>query len=357
MDKFKGKIVALLSRIDKAWEKIGGEAKSLLTEELTAELADSEIWNNPRVAQEKAEELSALNRLVRPWVAVRERVLELRDLIELDDASISDEIEADLAGLEDEVSELEKVLRFAGEYDFGNVIMRITAGVGGLDAQDFAEMLQKMYLRFAENHGFVVRIIEISKADEAGIKTAVMEISGDFAYGMLKSENGVHRLVRMSPFNADNLRQTSFALVEILPEIKPSVVKIDEKDLKIDVYRAGGHGGQSVNTTDSAVRITHLPTGIMVAIQNERSQLQNRETAMKILAAKLEQLRQEQHAQTIGELSAGKSASWGAQIRNYVMQPYQLVKDTRTKYEETDVAKVLGGKIEGFVESFLDKNA
>jgi peptide chain release factor 2 len=180
---------------------------------------------------------------------------------------------------------------------------------------------------------------------------------GGYAYGRLKSEHGVHRLVRLSPFNSDNLRQTSFALVEVLPQIDaPDEVLIDDKDLKIDVYRAGGHGGQSVNTTDSAVRVTHLPTGIVVAIQNERSQLQNKETALKILRSKLAQLQLEQHAANVSDLQAGESANWGSQIRNYVLHPYTMVKDTRTKYEERDASSVLDGKIDGFITAYLEAN-
>lgn len=196
--------------------------------------------------------------------------------------------------------------------------------------------------------------MERSGGEEAGIKNATYILRGVYAYGKLKSEHGVHRLVRLSPFNSDNLRQTSFALVEIMPEIDaPDKVRLDEKDLKIDVYRSGGKGGQSVNTTDSAVRVTHIPTGIVVAIQNERSQLQNKETALKILRGRLAQMQLEQHAEDLADLRAGESASWGAQIRNYVLHPYQLVKDTRTKYEDKDTAAVLDGKIDGFIEAYL----
>ena len=220
---------------------------------------------------------------------------------------------------------------------------------------DWAGMLERMYLRFCEKKKFKVACLERVVGEEAGIKTAVYEVTGANAYGWLKSEHGVHRLVRLSPFNANNLRQTSFALVEILPRITADTdVQIDEKDLRIDVYRSGGHGGQGVNTTDSAVRITHLPTNTVVAIQNERSQIQNREKAMEILRGKLVQMQLEQHAETIGELRAGESAGWGQQIRNYVLQPYKLVKDTRTGYEETDPDAVLDGKIDGFIDAFLE---
>jgi len=216
-------------------------------------------------------------------------------------------------------------------------------------------MVERMYLRWAEKAGMSTSIIERSTGEEAGIKSSVIEVTGPYAYGKLRSENGVHRLVRLSPFNSDNLRQTSFALVEVLPQIDaPDEIMIDDKDLKIDVYRAGGHGGQSVNTTDSAVRITHIQTGIVVAIQNERSQLQNKEMAMKILRSKLAQMQLEQHTASITDLQAGESANWGSQIRNYVLHPYTMAKDTRTKYEDRDVASVLDGKLDGFMTAFLE---
>ena len=321
---------------------------------LEEEVNQPEIWNNPDRARLKNEKLSHLNRLIQPWQTLKTQIEDLDELIEISDLGLEQEIEAQLSALESDFRKLKATLHFTGEYDSGNAILRLTSGVGGLDAQDFTEMLERMYLRWAEREGVKPTILERQKSDEAGIKTSVIELKAPFVYGKLKSEHGVHRLVRLSPFNADNLRQTSFALVEVLPRIDIEQIQLDPKDLKIDVYRAGGHGGQSVNTTDSAVRVTHIPTGITVAIQNERSQLQNKETALSILAAKLTQLQQEQHAQNLAELRAGKSADWGSQIRNYVLHPYTLVKDTRTKYEERDAKSVLDGQLDGFIESYLE---
>jgi len=273
------------------------------------------------------------------------------------DESLQKEFDEQVTALENEFNILRKELLFNGKYDDHNAIIRLSAGVGGTDANDWTEMLERMYLRWAEKSAMHTNIIERSVSEEAGIKSSVIEIIGNNAYGKLRSENGVHRLVRLSPFNSDNLRQTSFALIEVLPQIDtPDEVQINEDDIKVDVYRAGGHGGQSVNTTDSAVRITHIPTGIVVAIQNERSQLQNRETAMKILRSKLTQLQLEQHASNISDLRAGESANWGSQIRNYVLHPYTMVKDTRTKHETQNVQSVLDGNIDEFSEAYLESN-
>jgi peptide chain release factor 2 len=264
------------------------------------------------------------------------------------------EFDQQITALELEYTERRKELLFDGEYDGHDAILKLSSGAGGTDAQDWTEMLERMYLRWAEKSGFDVEQVERSAGEEAGIKNATYIVRGTYAYGKLRSEHGVHRLVRLSPFNSDNLRQTSFALVEIMPEIDaPDEVVIDEKDLKIDVYRSGGHGGQSVNTTDSAVRVTHIPTGTVVAIQNERSQIQNKETAMKILRGKLAQMQLEQHAETLSDLRARESAGWGAQIRNYVLHPYTMVKDTRTKHENRDASGVLDGAIDEFIDAYL----
>jgi peptide chain release factor 2 len=347
----------LKNAIDVAYAQLLIDDKHRQVQLLEQELASPEIWNNPSYAQEKSKQLAALSAMVEPWQTLRMQVADINELLELGDDSLLGEFEGQIKALEDEFTSRRKELLFNGSYDDHSAIIRLSAGAGGTDAQDWTEMLERMYLRWAEKANMQTTIVERSAADEAGIKSSVIEVVGPYAYGKLRSENGVHRLVRLSPFNSDNLRQTSFALVEILPQIDtPDEVVIDDKDLKIDVYRAGGHGGQSVNTTDSAVRVTHLPTGIVVAIQNERSQLQNRETAMKILRSKLAQLQLEQHAENIQDLQAGESASWGAQIRNYVLHPYTMVKDTRTKYEDRDASGVLDGKIDGFIESFLEAN-
>jgi len=349
------RLTTLQADIGAAYEQLAIDAKAAQAAELETELNRPEAWNNPHQAQEKSKQLAALNAMVEPWQTLKTQAADVAELMEFDDESLLKEVEGQIKALETELAARKKDLLFNGKYDDHNAIIRITAGVGGTDAQDFAEMLERMYLRWAEKSDMHAVGVERSAGDEAGLKTSVIEITGPYAYGKLKSENGVHRLVRLSPFNSDNLRQTSFALVEILPQIDaPEEVQLDDKDLKIDVYRAGGHGGQSVNTTDSAVRVTHLPTNIVVAIQNERSQLQNKEMALKILRSKLAQLQLEQHAENVSELQAGESANWGSQIRNYVLHPYTLVKDTRTKYEEKDAKSVLDGKIDGFMTAYLE---
>ena len=339
----------------KLYERLGIEEKLKQVSDLEKQVAEPEIWRDVKKATELNQDLAKLRDETEPFVLLKAQIEDLGDLMEISDESMEDEFDEQISAMEKELAELKKALKFQGPYDKNDAIVRITAGAGGTEAMDWAGMLERMYLRFFEKKGFRVSCLEKVVGEEAGIKTVVYEVSGVNVYGFLKSEHGVHRLVRLSPFNANNLRQTSFALVEILPVIKTSdEVVIDEKDLRIDVYHSGGHGGQGVNTTDSAVRITHLPTNMVVAIQNERSQHQNKEKAMEILRGKLAQMQMEQHAATIGELRAGESAGWGQQIRNYVLQPYKLVKDTRTGYEETDPETVLDGKIDGFIDSYLE---
>lgn len=356
MQPLKKRVETLLQAIRVATTQLHLDEKREQLALLETEISAPEIWNNPAFAQEKTRQHAALAAMVVLWQTITVQVSDILELMELGDDSLLGEFEGQVSALEAEFAERQKELMFDGPYDDHNAILRLSAGVGGTDAQDWTEMLERMYLRWAEKSDMQTTIVERSTGEEAGIKSSVIEITGPYAYGKLRSEHGVHRLVRLSPFNSDNLRQTSFALVEVLPQIDaPDEVVIDDKDLKIDVYRSGGHGGQSVNTTDSAVRVTHLPTGIVVAIQNERSQIQNKETAMKILRSKLAQLQVEQHAETLNDLQAGESANWGSQIRNYVLHPYQMVKDTRTKHESKDTAGVLDGKIDGFIEAFLQQ--
>ncbi len=346
---------ALKSDFDATWQKLNIDQKLADMQALEDEVAVPEIWNNPDYAREKTTELANLHSELDPWVLLKTQMQDISELMALGDESLIDEFSGQLDAMEESMTQLRQALRFTGKFDHNDAILRITAGAGGTEAMDWSSMLERMYLRWAERNNIKVQILDRIAGEEAGIKTCVMELSGPNMYGKLKSEHGTHRLVRLSPFNADHLRQTSFALVEVLPVIRDdSEVQIDPKDLRIDTYHSGGHGGQSVNTTNSAVRITHIPTNTVVAIQNERSQLQNKEKAMEILRGKLQQMMQDQNAESVDKLRAGESASWGQQIRNYVLHPYKLVKDTRTKYEENDADAVLDGKIDNFIESYLD---
>jgi len=357
MEALVQKLQELLTAVDSATNSINIDAIEQQIELLEHEAAEPTFWNDQARAQHTNKQLAKLKARSLPWQTLRNEVQDALELAQLQDVSVQKDIEASLVGATTTFDTLKHQLLFSGQYDDRDVIMSIHAGAGGTDAQDWAQMLLRMYLRWAEaNQDVSVTIIDQSDGEEAGIKSVTFEIDGLLAYGKLKGEAGVHRLVRLSPFNADNLRQTSFAKVEVMPKIdQPEEVAIDEKDLKVDVYRAGGHGGQSVNTTDSAVRVTHIPTGIVVAIQNERSQLQNKETAMTILRSKLAQLSIEQHKEKISELKGpNEQAAWGNQIRSYVLHPYSMVKDLRTRHETSDTSGVLDGKLDDFMNSYLE---
>lgn len=358
MDELSKRINNLRDEIARAAERIGLDELGIELSDLRAQMQQPDFWSDNKKAQVIAKQEADLAKRIDPWLNLKASSQELKELAEMGDDSITLEIAHQLDAAEKSLAELKKELRFNGPYDDHDVILSIHAGAGGTDAQDWAQMLLRMYTRWAESRKLKVVPIEQSLGEEAGIKSATIEISGEaFLYGKLAGEHGVHRLVRLSPFNSGASRETSFAKVEILPVIdQPEDVQIDEKDLKIDVYRAGGHGGQSVNTTDSAVRITHLPTGLSVAIQNERSQLQNRETALTILRSKLVQLQLEQHAETLAEVKGpSQSAEFGNQIRNYVLHPYKQVKDTRTGYESSEVEKVLDGGLDPLIDAWLEQ--
>lgn len=352
----KGDIKNLTKFIDQAWSALDLDAIAIQLEKMRALQASPEFWQDSVAAQEATKQLSKLEQKLEPWQKLRSKLAEVNDMASLGDASLTAELTSELEQLQASYDELKESLKFSGPYDDHDILLSIHSGAGGTDAQDWTQMLLRMYIRYAEKQKWDIQTIIESPGDSAGIKSVTISIEGQNVFGLLKGEHGVHRLVRLSPFNSDNLRQTSFAKVEIMPKIdKPDEVSIDEKDLKIDVYRSGGHGGQSVNTTDSAVRITHIPTNIVVAIQNERSQLQNKETAMTILRSRLAQLQLEQHAQTVNELKGpNQSAEWGSQIRSYVLHPYKQVKDLRTRHESSDPDAVLDGKLDDFIQAYLD---
>lgn len=344
-----------MSEVQTACDKLAIDKLSVELKELQEQSLAPDFWSDNLRAQAVSKRISELDGRVTPWLTLKSNLQDIAELSNTDDQTLEKDLRSQLTAARSQFDELRAQLKFSGPYDDHNAIVSIYAGAGGTDAQDWAQMLLRMYSRWAEKHDVEVRWVSESAGEEAGIKSATLELRGDFIYGKLKGEHGVHRLVRLSPFNADNLRQTSFAKVDVLPEIdKPEDVEIDEKDLKIDVYRSGGHGGQSVNTTDSAVRVTHLPTGIVVAIQNERSQIQNKETALTILRSRLAQLQLEQHKEKVSELKGpNEQAAWGNQIRNYVLHPYKQVKDVRTKYESSNPDDVLDGNLDDFIDAYL----
>jgi peptide chain release factor 2 len=358
MDDLSKAINDLKRLIDKSVATLNTHELKAELDELTAESQQPDFWNEATEAQAKMKQISKLDTRTKPWLELEKISTELVELVKLNDESLRPELEDQIQQLDDKFDALKEDLKFDGPYDDHSAILSIYAGAGGTDAQDWTKILFRMYSRYFEKNDWKYTVIEESTGEEAGLKSITIEVDGNYAYGKLKGEHGVHRLVRLSPFNADNLRQTSFSKVEVMPLIdKPTDLEIDDKDLKIDVYRSGGHGGQSVNTTDSAVRVTHIPSGVTVAIQNERSQLQNRETAMTILRSRLAQMQLEQHLEKLNDLKGpSQSAEWGNQIRSYVLHPYKQVKDLRTRHETSDPDAVLDGELEPFIQAYLDQN-
>lgn len=355
MDQILQGVHDLQAELENAFDRLSIDDLEAQNNAYKHQMQQPDFWQDTKKAQEIAQAQAKLEKRIMPWLELREQLADVTELVSLEDITMEEELASQLDTAYERFASLKEELKFSGPYDDHDAILSIFAGAGGTDAQDWAQMLQRMYIRWAETHDFDVHIVDESAGDEAGIKSATIELRGPFAYGHLKSEQGVHRLVRLSPFNAES-RETSFAKVDVMPMIdRPDDLTIDEKDLRIDVYRSGGHGGQSVNTTDSAVRITHIPTGISVAIQNERSQLQNREMAMTILRSKLTQLQLEQHQDRLDKLKGpNQSAEWGNQIRSYVLHPYKQVKDLRTRYETSDIQGVLDGNLDGLMNAYLE---
>lgn len=359
MNELSKRLESLLEQVKSLSAQLNLAQKQQRILELEDKMQLEGFWNDPENAQSVTQEHNQLTEFTEFWTKIEANIKELQELV----SSNTDETEETKTYLEKQVTELEQrytqnrlIVLMSKQYDDHNAIFSIHAGAGGTDAQDWAEILLRQYLRYCERTGLKAEIIDQSKGGEAGIKSVTVSVHGPFAYGLLKSEAGVHRLVRQSPFNPAHTRETSFALLELLPQLEEAeAVKLDPKDLEIKASTSSGAGGQSVNTTYSAITITHIPTGIKVSIQNERSQHQNKELAMKILLARVQQLEDDKLAAEKKELRGEfKSAEWGNQIRSYVLHPYKLVKDHRTDYEETDPDKVLDGELDEFVEKYLE---
>ncbi len=319
--------------------------------------AQPDFWLDQAKAQSVMRQLAEQRKLVNRWRELEEKVADITELISLaqEDTSLWTEIQSEASKVASRLDELELETAFTGEYDARNAILALHAGAGGTESQDWAEMLLRMYLRWAERHGYKAEILDISPGEEAGIKSAVIEVSGNYACGYLKSEHGVHRLVRLSPFDADHARHTSFVLVEVMPEAEADVdIKMEPDDLKVDVFRSSGPGGQHMQKTSSAVRLTHLPTGLVATCQSERSQHQNKEIALKILQSRLLELELAKRAEERARLKGKRiAAGWGNQIRSYVLHPYKMVKDHRTDYETSDAEAVLDGELDGLITAYL----
>ena len=354
------------TRLKEIQENIASLAQSLDVDTLTKTVAEYEeqtqapdFWSDPQASQQILSKMKVHKDKLDGYLRLKgefESVSELLELaIEADDESLTDEILADIKKVEELYAEQKIALLLAGEYDANNAIISIHPGAGGTEAQDWASMLYRMYQRFAERRGFQVKTLDYLDGDEAGLKSVTLQISGPYAYGYLKSEGGVHRLVRVSPFDSSGRRHTSFSSVEVMPEFTDDLnIEIREEDLLIVAHRSSGAGGQHVNKTDSAIRITHIPTGIVVGCQTERSQLQNKETAMKMLKSKLLEIKEREHLEKVEDIQGNKAnIEWGSQIRSYVFMPYTLVKDHRTSCETGDVSRVMDGDLDAFINAYL----
>ncbi|MFW6118660.1 MAG: peptide chain release factor 2 [Chloroflexota bacterium] len=324
-----------------------------------AKSAQPDFWDDPAKAQVVMRQIGVKRNLVNAWRELEKKAADLQEMIVLaveeEDYSLKEEIQRELKKLSTRFEELESQQLFTGDYDSRNAMVALHAGAGGTESQDWANMLLRMYLRWAERHNYKAEVLDVSPGEEAGIKSAILEINGDYVYGYLKGEHGVHRLVRLSPFDADHARHTSFVLVEVLPEAESTVdIKIAPEDLRVDTYRSSGPGGQHMQKTSSAVRITHLPTGLVASCQGQRSQHQNKEAALRILYSRILELDREKKEEERARLKGERiEAGWGNQIRSYVLHPYKMVKDHRTDYEVHDAEAVLDGELNGFITDYL----
>lgn len=330
-------------------------AKKIELDSLRRTSEDQEFWNKPDSAQKVMKRIAQLEEQITDWDHLSAEIDGLKSLLELDDGSLTFEIESSVSHLEGVFAEREVSILLSGQYDQGNALLAIHAGAGGTDSQDWAAMLERMYLRWAELRGYKTEILDRTAGEEAGLKSVTISVQGSLAYGYLRCEKGVHRLVRLSPFDAAHRRHTSFALVEVLPEIDDNEdVVIHPEDIEIEVYKSSGAGGQNVQKNMTAVRIIHLATGLVVTCQNERSQTQNRESAMKVLRARLFEIQQQERSDEVSELKGEfKKVEWGSQIRSYVLHPYQMVKDHRSDFETGNTQAVLDGHIDGLIEAYL----
>jgi peptide chain release factor 2 len=357
---YAARLASLKSTLDDVLSVVDLDSLKARIATLSEQAGVPDLWDDPEAAQKVTSALSHAQSELARITAVQRRLDDLEVLVELVNAEEDEgqaaetaaEAESELAGVQATIDELEVQTLLNGEYDPRPAVVTIRAGAGGVDAADFAEMLLRMYLRWAEQHKYSVTVMDTSYAEEAGIKSATIEVDAPYAFGTLSVEAGTHRLVRMSPFNSAGKRQTSFAAVEVIPLLEESsVIEVPESDIRVDVFRSSGPGGQSVNTTDSAVRITHLPTGIVVSMQNEKSQIQNRAAALRVLQSRLLIQKREEEAAKKKELAGTITASWGDQIRSYVLAPYQMVKDLRSEYEVNNPSAVFDGDLDGFLSA------
>ena len=355
MDNIRSQLTAFKARIDELMGRIDIAGKAKLIEKLEAQASDGDFWNDPKAAQRIMQQLSKLKALVEKWRSLSYRIGDAIELAEIADGGMQEELEVETEALREIVEAMSLQAMLSGDYDNEDAIFAIHAGAGGVDAQDWAEMLERMYLRWMEQNGYKAEVLDRSGGDEAGLKSVTVSVKGDYAFGYLQSEEGVHRLVRLSPFDSARRRHTSFAKVELWPDIQTDIeIEIEDRHIRVDTFRASGAGGQHVQKNDTAVRITHHPTGIVVQCQNQRSQAQNRDRAMQILKARLFEMERARQEAEMAELKGENvDAGWGNQIRSYVLHPYQMVKDHRTSVEIGNTTAVLDGRLNDFIEAFL----